>query len=97
MKGIALKGHKVAKGKVHGDPIVSKTAISLLGSVIVEQGNELDGKSISKVLIFPTGKGCPTGSYQLYELSYYKKLLRQSLISRQIRLWPQGQLLVIFQ
>jgi len=80
MEEIILKGHKVSKGKAEGEALVSKTAISFLGSVnpetglIVEEGHELNGKSLSdKVLIFPIGKGSTAGSYQLYELAYYKK------------------------
>ena len=38
------------------------------------KGHELNGKSITdKILIFPVGKGSTAGSYQLYELAYYKK------------------------
>ena len=80
MKEIILKGHKVAKGKAQGEALVSKTSISFLGSVnpetgvVVEEGHELNGKSITdKILIFPIGKGSTAGSYQLYELAYYKK------------------------
>ena len=80
MKEIILKGHKVAKGRARGEALVSKTAISFLGSVnpetgmVVEEGHELNGISIAdKILIFPIGKGSTAGSYQLYELAYYKK------------------------
>ncbi len=75
-----LKGHKVSKGKAQGEALVSQTPISFLGSVnpetgvVVETGHELNGKSVSgKILIFPIGKGSTAGSYQLYELAYYKK------------------------
>jgi predicted aconitase with swiveling domain len=80
MKEIIIKGHKVAKGKAQGEALVSKTSISFLGGVnpetgvVVEEGHELNGKSITdKILIFPVGKGSTAGSYQLYELAYYKK------------------------
>ena len=80
MKEIILKGHKVARGKAQGEALVSKTPISFLGSVnpetgmVVEEGHELNGSSIAdKILIFPIGKGSTAGSYQLYELAYYKK------------------------
>ncbi len=80
MKEMILKGHKVSKGKAQGEALVSQTPISFLGSVnpetgvVVETGHELNGKSVSgKILIFPIGKGSTAGSYQLYELAYYKK------------------------
>jgi hypothetical protein len=75
-----FKAHKVAKGKAQGEALVSQSPISFLGGVkpetglIVEKGHELEGVSVSdKILIFPVGKGSTAGSYQLYELTYYKK------------------------
>ena len=80
MKEIILKGHKVSKGKAQGEALVCRSPISFLGSVnpetgvVVEEGHELKGKNLSdKILIFPIGKGSTAGSYQLYELAYYKK------------------------
>lgn len=80
MEEIIVKGHKVAKGKARGEALVCRSPISFLGSVnpetgvVVEEGHELKGKSLSdKILIFPIGKGSTAGSYQLYELAYYKK------------------------
>lgn len=80
MKEIVLRGHKVAKGRAQGEALVSKTSISFLGSVnpetgvVVEEGHELNGKSVTdKILIFPIGKGSTAGSYQLYELAYHQK------------------------
>jgi len=80
MKEIILRGHRVAKGKAQGEALVSQSPIAFFGGVnpetglIVEQGHELEGVSVSsRILIFPVGKGSTGGSYQLYELAYNKK------------------------
>ena len=80
MTDIILKGHKVSKGKAQGEALVSQSPISFMGGVdpetglIIEKGHELEGKCIAdKILIFPTGKGSTAGSYQLYELAFFKK------------------------
>jgi len=80
MTYIILKGHKVSKGKAQGEALVSQSPISFMGGVdpetglIIEKGHELEGKCIAdKILIFPTGKGSTAGSYQLYELAFFKK------------------------
>ena len=80
MSQLILKGHKIAKGKARGKAIVSRSPISFMGGVnpetglVVEKGHELEGVSISdKILIFPTGKGSTLGSYQLYEMTIWKK------------------------
>ena len=80
MTEIMLKGHKVAKGRAQGEALLSQSPISFYGGVnpetglIVEKGHELEGRSITeKILIFPVGKGSTAGSYQIYELAYYKK------------------------
>jgi hypothetical protein len=75
-----FKAHKVAKGKALGEALVSHSPISFMGGVnpeiglVVEKGHELEGVSIAnKVLIFPVGKGSTAGSYQLFELVYFRK------------------------
>lgn len=80
MSQLILKGHKIAKGKARGKAIVSRSPLSFMGGVnpetglVVEKGHELEGVSISdKILIFPTGKGSTLGSYQLYEMTIWKK------------------------
>lgn len=61
---IILKGRAVIKGKVEGEAIVSRTPFSFLlgvntdNGVIIEEGHEHEGESISgKVLVYPYGKG----------------------------------------
>ena len=80
MSRLILRGHKIAKGKARGKAIVSRSPISFMGGVnpetglVVEKGHELEGVSISdKILIFSTGKGSTLGSYQLYEMTIWKK------------------------
>ena len=58
-----------------GEALVTSMGISFFGGVdpdtgiVVEQGHELAGQSISgKVLVFPSGKGSTVGSYTLYRL-----------------------------
>jgi predicted aconitase with swiveling domain len=58
------KGKAIVKGKVEGEALVSRTPFSfLLGvntddGVIMEEGHEYEGESISgKVLVYPYGKG----------------------------------------
>jgi predicted aconitase with swiveling domain len=80
MKEIILKGHRVVKGKAQGEALVSQSPITFFGGVnpatgmILEQGHELEGLSVSdRILIFPVGKGSTGGSYQLYELACNQK------------------------
>lgn len=70
-----LKSHVVSKGRAWGEALVSRQAISFLGSVdpisgvIIEKGHELAGISIkNRVLVFPYGKGSTVGSYRIYQL-----------------------------
>lgn len=79
MSEIILKGHKVSKGKAQGEALVSQSPVSFLGGInpetglVVEKGHEIEGRNVSgKILIFPVGKGSTAGSFQLYELAYYK-------------------------
>lgn len=75
MEEIVLRGHKVAKGKVKGEALVSQKPISFMYSIdpetgiVKEKGHELEGKCIKgKILIFPVGKGSSAGSYRMYEM-----------------------------
>jgi predicted aconitase with swiveling domain len=70
-----LTGRSIYKGTAEGIALVSQSAISFFGGVdpdtgiVVEQGHELEGRSIAgKILVFPTGKGSTVGSYTLYRL-----------------------------
>jgi len=62
--GVILKGRAVVKGKAEGEALVSRTPFSFLlgvntdNGIIIEEGHEHEGKSISgKVLVYPYGKG----------------------------------------
>ncbi|MFC1798254.1 DUF126 domain-containing protein [Thermodesulfobacteriota bacterium] len=79
MDEIILRGHRVAKGRVEGEALVSNQPISFLGGVnpktgvITDRKHELYGIKISgKILIFPVGKGSTVGSYRLYEMARCK-------------------------
>ena len=68
-----LKARPVTKGVAEGQAIVTKMAISFTGGmdpdsgIIREPGHELEGQSVAgKILVFPTGKGSTTGSWQYY-------------------------------
>ncbi len=70
-----LQGRKIYQGTAQGEALVTSMGISFFGGVdpdtgvVVEQGHQLEGQSISgKVLVFPTGKGSTVGSYTLYRL-----------------------------
>jgi len=58
-----LKGRTIKKGKVEGEALVSKTALSFVGFLDMETGkigagHELEGKyAAGKILVFPTGMG----------------------------------------
>jgi len=79
MAEIILKGHKVAKGKVEGEALVSHEPISFLSGVntetgvVIEKNHELEGVNISdKILVFPVGKGSTCGSFIIYEMARFK-------------------------
>lgn len=100
MSKIVLKAHRVAKGKAHGEALVSKSPISFLGSVnpetglIVEKGHEMEGKSISnKIFIFPVGKGSTQGSFQLYELKNSQKAPKAIINLRADPITAQGAII----
>lgn len=70
-----IKAHRVSGGCSSGEALVTKEAISFLGTVdpetgiVIDPNHELYDKSISgKVLIFPGGKGSTVGSYVIYQL-----------------------------
>ena len=70
-----IEAHRISKGKASGRVLLTKDAISFLGSVdpktgiVVEKEHELEGESISeKILLFPCGKGSTVGSYVIYQL-----------------------------
>ena len=70
---IRLKAKSVTRGFAEGAAIVSHMPISFTGGldpdsgVIREPGHDLEGQSIAgKILVFPTGKGSTTGSWQYY-------------------------------
>jgi len=68
-------GRTIYQGAAEGEALVTTMGISFFGGVdpdtgvVVENGHQLEGQSISgKVLVFPTGKGSTVGSYTLYRL-----------------------------
>lgn len=70
---IRVKARPVTRGCVEGEALVTRMAISFTGGldpesgVIREPGHELFGRSVSdKILVFPSGKGSTTGSWQYY-------------------------------
>ena len=70
---ITIKAKPVTKGVAEGEALVSRMPISFTGGMdpdtgnIREPGHDLEGKSVAgKILVFPTGKGSTTGSWQFY-------------------------------
>ena len=70
---IKIKANPISPGLAEGEAIVSSTPISFTGGlnpdtgVIREKDHELEGQSVAgKILVFPTGKGSTTGSWQFY-------------------------------
>ncbi|MDB4444647.1 DUF126 domain-containing protein, partial [bacterium] len=68
---IRIKAKPVTKGVAEGEAIVSQMAISFTGGMdpdtgmIREPGHDLEGRCVAgKILVFPTGKGSTTGSWQ---------------------------------
>lgn len=68
-----LKGKPVTKGIAEGEAVVTSMPISFTGGMdpdtgmIREPGHELENQSVAgKILVFPTGKGSTTGSWQYY-------------------------------
>jgi predicted aconitase with swiveling domain len=70
---IRIKAKRVAPGIAKGTALVTRMPISFTGGVdpdtgvVREPGHELEGQSIAgKILVFPSGKGSTTGSWQYY-------------------------------
>ena len=70
---IKVKAKPVTSGVAEGEAVVSRMAISFTGGmdpdtgVIREPGHDLEGQSVAgKILVFPSGKGSTTGSWQFY-------------------------------
>ncbi len=70
---IKIKARPVTTGVAEGEAIVSQMPISFTGGMdpdtgtIREPGHDLEGRSVAgKILVFPTGKGSTTGSWQFY-------------------------------
>lgn len=70
---IRLKARPVTHGAAEGEALVTRMAISFTGGmdpdtgIIREPGHDLFGQSVAgKILVFPTGKGSTTGSWQYY-------------------------------
>jgi predicted aconitase with swiveling domain len=68
-----IKGKPITEGVAEGTAIVTKMPISFTGGVdpnsriVREPGHELEGQSVAgKILVFPSGKGSTTGSWQFY-------------------------------
>ena len=66
----------VVGGTVEGEAVVSSMPISFTGGmdpdtgIIREKGHELEGRCVAgKILVFPTGKGSTTGSWQFYAIT----------------------------
>ena len=84
-----MKGRCIYPGKVEGEAIVSKEPLGFYGCVdaktgiVIEKGNELEGKSIKgKILVFPNGKGSTVGSYVIYGLAA-NKVAPKAIINRE--------------
>ena len=73
-----IKVRKISPGYAEGKLVISHTPISFLGDVdprsgvIINEKNELYGKSISgKIFAFPFGVGSTVGSYVIYQMKKY--------------------------
>jgi len=71
---VVLKGRKIVKGRAEGRALMTREAISFMGSTdpktgtIIERGHEIEGECMQgKILCFPTSKGSTGGSYMLYD------------------------------
>lgn len=70
-----LIGRSVVKGKAEAEALVTREALSFMGSInpktgyVIERGHELEGQCLKgKILVFPTAKGSTGGSYMLYDV-----------------------------
>ncbi len=71
-----IKARPISKGDGKGEVLISGEPFSFLGGVdpetgiIIEQGHELEGKSVAgKIMVFPHGKGSTVGSYVILGLA----------------------------
>jgi len=71
-----IRARPISKGRGAGEVLISREPFSFLGGVdpetgiVIEQGHELEGKSIAgKVMVFPHGKGSTVGSYVVLGLA----------------------------
>lgn len=71
--GKVIRGKTICPGVVQGEAVVSRMPISFTGGldpqtgIIRERGHDLEGVSVrGKILVFPTGKGSTTGSWQFF-------------------------------
>lgn len=70
---LIIRGKKVSGGITEGTAVVTKMPISFTGGldpstgIIRETGHELEGVNVAgKILVFLSGKGSTTGSWQFY-------------------------------
>jgi predicted aconitase with swiveling domain len=70
-----LNGRCIVAGETEGEAIVTKDAISFMGTVnpktgyIIERKHEIEGECLKgKILVFPCSKGSTGGSYMLYDV-----------------------------
>jgi predicted aconitase with swiveling domain len=64
---IKLKAKPVTKGIAEGEAVVPGCPSLSPGAWIRTPGHELQGRSVAgRILVFPTGKGSTTGSWQYY-------------------------------
>lgn len=75
MKTFEIKGRKIVEGLAEGEALVTKEAISFMGSIdpktgyVIEKGHEIEGQCLKgKILVFPSSKGSTGGSYMLYDV-----------------------------
>jgi predicted aconitase with swiveling domain len=70
-----LQGRSIVEGDIEWEALVTKDAISFMGTVnpktgfIIERKHEIEGACIKgKILVYPCGKGSTGGSYMLYDV-----------------------------
>ncbi len=85
---LTLAAKPITRGIAEGEAMVTRMAISFTGGldpetgIIREPGHELYGQCVAgKILVFPTGKGSTTGSWQYYA-AFKKGNAPQGLINQ---------------
>lgn len=70
-----LQGRCIVEGCVEGEALVTKDAISFMGTInpktgyVIERKHEIEGACLKgKILVFPMSKGSTGGSYMLYDV-----------------------------